>query len=94
MKKPLRIALYIESSRQFGRELFRGISVYSRKHGPWLFFHQERRLNDPLLSNIKRWSPDGVLARFDEAKYFHRIRNLNVPIVDLYPENKTQNSRM
>jgi len=37
----LRIALLIESSRMFGRELLRGIADYSRKHGPWLFFLQE-----------------------------------------------------
>jgi hypothetical protein len=36
-----RVALLIESSRTFGRELLRGIASYSRKHGSWLFFLQE-----------------------------------------------------
>jgi LacI family transcriptional regulator len=44
---PLRIALLIESSRPFGRELLRGIAEYSRKHGPWLFFLQEWMTGSP-----------------------------------------------
>ena len=89
MKETLRIALFIESSRQFGRELLRGISAYSREHGPWLFSHQERRLNDPLLLDIKRWSPDGIMVRFEEVRNYGRLRNLRVPVVDLFPEIKS-----
>ncbi|MBN2578922.1 MAG: XylR family transcriptional regulator [Pirellulales bacterium] len=80
----------IESSRNYGRELMRGIAAYAHQAGPWLFFHEERALGDPLPRSLTRWAPDGILARLAGEKLTRQIRALRLPTVDLYHEDETQ----
>jgi LacI family transcriptional regulator len=85
----LRIALLIESSRNYGRELMRGIAAYAHQAGPWLFFHEERALADPLPPSLVHWAPDGILVRLAGDKLTQQIRKLQLPTVDLYHEDET-----
>jgi LacI family transcriptional regulator len=85
----LRIALLIESSRNYGRELMRGIAAYAQQAGPWLFFHEERALADPLPPSLAHWAPDGILVRLVGDKLPRQIRALRLPTVDLYREDDT-----
>ena len=52
----------IESSREFGRSLLRGIAKYSRINGPWLFYSepcgQEKNLPD-----LRSWHANGAIIR-------------------------------
>jgi LacI family transcriptional regulator len=90
MSERLRVALLIESSRSYGRQLLKGIAAYARMHGSWTFFHQERALGDPIPPRLKNWKPDGIIARFVGAKLTRQICRMRVPAVDLYPEDKTE----
>ncbi len=67
-----RVALMIESSRAFGRELVRGIMRYSRLHGPWVFpwvfyrqelFYAARGSERAELEHLRRWGPQGIISR-------------------------------
>jgi LacI family transcriptional regulator len=84
----LRIALLIESSRMYGRELLRGIAAYAHRVGPWLFFHEERAFSDPIPPMLKRWSPDGILVRLANDELTRKIRNLHLPTVDVYRDEE------
>jgi LacI family transcriptional regulator len=84
----LRIALLIESSRMYGRELLRGIAAYARQTGPWLFFHEERALADPLPPMLKHWAPDGILVRLASDELLRQVRGLHIPTVDLYRDEE------
>ena len=83
MSDRLRVALLIESSRGFGRTLLRGITAYGRTHGHWAFFHEERELAAPLPGDLKRWRPDGIIARLATNKLVQQVRALGLPTVDL-----------
>jgi LacI family transcriptional regulator len=84
----LRIALLIESSRMYGRELLRGIAAYARQAGPWLFFHEERALADPIPPMLRHWAPDGILVRLAGDELIGQIRALHLPTVDLYRDEE------
>jgi LacI family transcriptional regulator len=62
MKK---VALLVETSHGYGRQLLAGVAKYSRLHGPWSFyitpkdFHQE-------LPKMRQWRGDGIIARTTE----------------------------
>jgi LacI family transcriptional regulator len=84
----LRIALLIESSRMYGRELLRGIAGYARQAGPWLFFHEERALADPIPPMLKHWAPDGILVRLAGDELIKQVRALRLPTVDLYRDEE------
>jgi hypothetical protein len=80
----LRIALLIESSRSFGRNLLYGIAAYSRTYGPWTFYHQERSIDDPLPASLRHWRPDGIIARTVDLRRSRQLHRLSVPTIELY----------
>jgi LacI family transcriptional regulator len=84
MNRRLRIALLIESSRSYGRNLLYGIAEYARIYGPWTFYYRERSIDDPLPKGLGRWRPDGIIARLVDPRVSRRVRRLGVPVVDLY----------
>ena len=88
MSERLRVALLIESSRSYGRQLLKGIAAYGRSHGSWSFFHQERVFGDLISPQLRQWRPHGVIARLAGVRITRQIRRMRVPAVDLYPEGK------
>jgi LacI family transcriptional regulator len=79
-----KVVLFLESSRQYGRDVIRGIVQYSRLHGPWTFYREDvfynqdkRRKKD--LSWIKKWGANGIIAR--DFDYFDKLMELGIPTV-------------
>lgn len=62
MPKVPRVAVFVETSRAFGRNFIRGLTKYSRIHGPWIFYTEPRDLNisGSLIKNIE---VDGIIMR-------------------------------
>jgi LacI family transcriptional regulator len=87
MANRLRIALLIESSRAYGRDLLSGIAAYARTFGPWTFIQQERSIDDPIPMGMMNWKPDGLMVRIVNAKIGRQIRRIGIPTVDLLHEN-------
>lgn len=87
MLTPLRIALLIESSRSYGRNLLAGIAAYARVFGPWTFFHEERALGDPMPAGLTHWRPQGVIARLENDGIVRGVRRLNLPTVAVLHEH-------
>lgn len=63
-----KVLLLIDSSSEFGRGLFRGITRYSDLHGPWavyrpppVYWEGVRRPAD--VSWLKPWRADGIIMR-------------------------------
>lgn len=78
-----RVALLIESSRAYGRELLLGIASFLQTHGPWSVDHQERGLADGVPGWLRRWKGEGIIGRFETPEMVRRIQRLGVPAVDL-----------
>jgi LacI family transcriptional regulator len=62
MAKIRKVVLLIETSRAYGRALLRGITKYSRLHGPWVFYSEPGGLAK-ALPKLKRWDADGIIMR-------------------------------
>lgn len=77
MKKP-KVALLIETSREFGRSFMYGVARYARTHEPWIFYREPGGLNQNL-ANIAHWKPDGVMTR--SLKNSDILQKLNIPII-------------
>lgn len=78
-----RVALLIESSRAYGRQLLLGVARYVRSHGPWSIFLQERGLGDLSPGWLEDWSGDGIIARIESQTMADAIDRLGLPTVDL-----------
>jgi len=88
MNKLRRVALLIESSRTYGRELVRGIMRYSRVHGPWVFpwvfyrqdlFYIVRGSEHAELEHLRKWGPDGIIAR--DSKDIEELASWDIPLL-------------
>src|SRR5438270_7514183 len=78
-----RVALWIESSRAYGRGLLLGVAKYVREHGPWSISLQEQSLCDVIPDWLDRWKGDGIITRLDNKKMGNVIRRLRVPAIYL-----------
>jgi LacI family transcriptional regulator len=79
-----RVALLIETSRAYGRDLLVGIAQYVRAHGPWDIEFQEGDPTEKLPQWFKTWKGDGIIARVKTRLIANEIRKLKIPAVDLY----------
>lgn len=84
MSKQLpRVALLIESSRNYGRGILHGIARYVHTNGPWSCFTQERELQSGIPDWLKNWKGDGIIARIEDQRTARALLKLGVPVVDV-----------
>jgi LacI family transcriptional regulator len=81
--KRRRVALLIESSRGYGRELLLGVAKFVREHHHWSVQHEEWRWTDAPPMWLKDWNGDGVIARVEVPELAAMIRSLKAPAVDV-----------
>lgn len=78
-----RIALLIESSRNYGRGILRGIARYAHVHGPWSFYTQERELHSGIPAWLRTWKGNGIIARIENRRIGRALLKLGWPVVDV-----------
>ncbi len=96
-----RIALLVEASRAYGRELLRGVAYFARTQVDWSLLHQEMTLDSAMPDWMRQSRIDGVIARVDTHN-IEPLRELKVPIVDVrcnrkftgIPQVETDNGRV
>ena len=77
------VALLIETSRSYGRGLFRGIRRYLAEHGPWSVFMELRALDSAAPLWLRNWRGDGILTRTGTTAMADAVRRAGVPVVEL-----------
>lgn len=89
MKPKIRpsIALLVEASRAYGRDLLRGVALFTRTHTNWALLHQEMTLDSSVPDWLVTANVKGVIARVDNHS-IEPLRNLNVPIIDVCCNHK------
>jgi len=78
-----RVALLIETSREYGRGLLRGVMQYAREHGPWSIYFEPRGLYDAPPSWLSSWGGDGIIARVATAELQQAVTAARVPVIDV-----------
>ncbi len=78
MENSKKIALLIETSTSYGRELIRGITRYANLNTSWIFFNEPRGIMDKL-PRLFKWKPDGIIMR--DTPENMKLLKLNIPII-------------
>lgn len=78
------VALFIETSRAYGRGLCLGIADYAHNHGEWNFLIQERDLRDGIPEWLESWNGDGILCRLSDPKLADLFAKADCPVIDIY----------
>lgn len=79
-----RVALLIQSSTEYGRDLLRGVGRYIAEHGAWAVYHRAGPFLDRLPRDLDAWRPDALLAQLQSRRLIRQVRTLGLPTVDLF----------
>jgi LacI family transcriptional regulator len=82
-RKPFNVALIVETSVVYGREILRGISRHRAVHGNWSVFLDERELNAPPPDWLLDWKGDGVILRSTTPALADGLKQTGLAVVDL-----------
>jgi LacI family transcriptional regulator len=77
-----KVALLIDTDREYGRGVLRGVARYARLHGPWAFYLIPGD-HDQALSKMKHWGGTGIIARIETPKVAKAILDTGLPVVAL-----------
>ncbi len=81
--RPPHVALIVETSKVYGREILLGISRYLSLHGPWSIFAQERGQDDDDPAWLARWKGDGIITRGLDHTLCRKAQRRGIPVVSL-----------
>jgi len=77
------VALIIETSVVYGRQILRGIARHLKTHAAWSVFLDERELRVPPPDWLSHWRGDGVICRSTTPEWAQIFRRRHLPVVDL-----------
>lgn len=88
MKRPLhppvkRVAILVETTRSYTRDLLSGVSRYLQSHGPWSTFLELRAFESSPPPWLADWDGDGILTRTHSVEMAEAILAAGVPTVEL-----------
>ncbi len=78
-----RVALLIETSRSYGRDLLRGVKRYSDEQSSWSLFFEIRDLESKPPVWLKNWDGSGILTRSGSTAIANAVRLVGVPTIEL-----------
>lgn len=82
MREIPKVALLVETSRGFGRDLLHGVARYARIHGPWSF-HITPGDFEQAVPKMKQWGGTGIIARIPNERVAKAIIEANLPTIAL-----------
>jgi LacI family transcriptional regulator len=85
-----RVALDVETSLTYGRQILDGVSRYMRGNRPWSVYVEQHDLGSDLNGLLKRWTGDGIITRqitTETAKVLRRRKIAAVDTGDINPHH-------
>lgn len=86
-----RVAILVETSRSYTRDLLSGVSRYIHTHNHWSTFLELRAFESSPPPWLNNWDGDGILTRTHSAEMADAIREAGVPAIELRSTNYNQN---
>lgn len=83
MKHRPHVALIVETSIMYGRQLLKGITQYLRAHHGWSIFVEQRELGAPPPSWLATWQGDGAICRSTTPELAEALLASGIAVVDV-----------
>lgn len=83
MAEHRKVALLIETSNSYGRELLQGIRAWMREHESWSVRLVEQGRGAALPDWLPSWAGDGIIARIENRKIATALRSIKLPVIDV-----------
>jgi len=82
-----RVALLVETTRSYTRDLLSGVSRYLQENGQWSTFLELRAFESSPPPWLNQWDGDGILTRTHSKEMARSIREAGVPTIELRSTN-------
>ena len=83
MKSRPRVALLIETSNAYARDLLQGVRSYLSEHQSWSIYLGEYGRGEILPAWLRGWRGDGIIARVENQHIADELLRVGVPVVDV-----------
>jgi len=82
----IKIIILSDLSEEYYKNILRGITRYSRDHGPWTFckmptYYRETIGIDGILQCAKDWDADGIIGQFYNDEEVKKFTQANIPVI-------------
>ncbi len=77
-----RVALLVETTRTYTRELLGGVRRYVAEHGPWSTFIELRALDSSPPPWLRHWDGDGIISRTFTKETAEIIAATGLPAIE------------
>lgn len=77
------VALLIETSNRYTRELLHGIRTFMGEHHEWAIHLTEQGRGDLPPPWLDRWKGNGIIARIENEAIEQAVRAVGVPVVNV-----------
>ena len=77
------VAILVDTSRSYGRDIVRGIRRYVAEHGPWSLYLEPRDLRSSFPEWLKNWRGDGILSRTVDETMIRQLKATKLPVIEL-----------
>lgn len=78
-----KVALLVETSNTYGRELLHGVRAWARERRAWSVRLSEHGRGAALPPWLPEWAGDGIIARVNSGEIAAELRRMRVPVVDV-----------
>jgi LacI family transcriptional regulator len=78
-----KVALLVETSNSYAREVLHGIRAWLREHEPWAIRFSENSRGAGLPPWLRRWKGDGIIARVENPAIARGLKATGLPVVDV-----------
>ncbi len=82
------VALIVETSSQYGRELLKGIVRFMRMYDEWSVFLEQRDLTRTPPAWLNNWKGDGIISRLTTPRLVQAVKATGIPLVELTDRRK------
>jgi len=84
MSLPRKVALLIETSNSYARELLHGVRAWVRENEAWTIRLTEQGRGAAVPDWLRRgWDGHGVIARVESASIARRLQATGLPVIDV-----------
>jgi LacI family transcriptional regulator len=77
------VAVLVDTSRSYGRDIVRGIRRYVAEQGPWSLYLEPRDLRSSFPEWLKNWPGDGILARTIDPALLKELKATKLPVIEM-----------
>ncbi|MFI4889175.1 MAG: XylR family transcriptional regulator [Steroidobacterales bacterium] len=86
MPSQRKVALLIETSSRYGRDLMYGVRDWTHTQQPWAIRLAEHVSSGSVPAWIRHWQGDGIIARVDTSGISAALKRTGIPVVDVSDE--------